>query len=487
MVKFKNGLFKGFEINDVFGDIADHEYIDPPYPQKELLDGPFYQGYTFRDANFEANFPETAEEILKMYRLTDMQTNIDGVFAVNLNILEDVLEIIGDIEVEGLTFTAENSFELLEFSLNNIDYHNVEEIKNRKGILKPLGVAMIKKAVFSPLKWRDLSDMVVKNLNEKNIQLHFFNTGLQNKIDDKGWSGVWPEPKGDFLAVVEANLAGLKSDRYIKRDVDYRLQFWENIETGDYSLNGTVTITMEHVGDYNVPISGLYNGYIRLYMPKGTLLKDSNVDVNQVQDDNYSVYGDIVSLKPGERKTLTFNVELPNRIFNGEDYHLDIVKQSGTFTDNYSVVIEAPQGVILTSNNFETREHFAMWQGVLNKDLSLDFKVLPDELGPRIAYTEMRSLEEILIVFNERMAESVLTEPLNITLEDLDITDPEHHDTISIKNARLDYRDLYLEISGMTNQPEEFYQLTIKSAYDVHGNPVQPTPKKITLVQRLTN
>jgi len=485
IAQFKNGFFKGIEINDVFGDITDHEYLDAPYPQKQLMDGPFYQGYTFRDANYYADFPQSVSELMRVYRLTDTETNFDGVIAVNLKNLEDLLDILGKVKVWDYEFTSGNVFELLEFSLHNIDYHNVEEVAERKNILGPLAKELIKQSVFSPLKWREISDMVVRNLNEKHIQLHFFDSSLQNAIHSKGWSGTWPEPTGDFLAVVEANLGGMKSDRYIKRDVNYRLQIWENPEHNNYSLIGKVIVDMEHFGNHNVPISGLYKGYLRIYVPKGSELQKSNVDNQKEELSVYTSFGTIVQMNPGERKTIEFEYLLPGTLFNGRDYHLDIPKQAGTDADNYSVIIDAPQGLIIESDDFESRENYAIWEQGLVRDTSLDFEIIPDKIGPRIAYSNIEDLNKILVVFNERVDPAILSDPLNYIIEDTNEADSSVTDTIKIKSLKVELRDLWIEIDGMTEQFEEFYKLTIKNGFDLHGNSIEPSPKEITLVQRL--
>jgi len=482
VLHFKNGLFNNIDIKDVFGEIANHKYIDPPYPQKNLLDGKFYQGYTFRDANYYADFPETVTELMKMYRLTDNKTQLDGIIAVNLNVMEDLLNILKYIRVGDLQFTSENIFELLEFSLNNIDYHNIQEIAQRKNILAPLAKALIKKTIFSPFKWRQISDMVVENLNKKNIQLYFFNQSLQEKINQKKWGGAWPKTNDDFLAVVEANLAGMKSDRYIKRNIKYRLQIWE--EKGRYTLTGTTIVEMEHFGDYNVPISGNYQGYLRIYLPKGANLIKSNVDTHNDSTSKHAVFGTIVKLKPGEHKRIEFKYSLPSSIFNGKTYNLNLVKQSGTTDDNYSVIIEAPQGTeIVKGSKFEGRENYAIWEGKLLKNISLKFNLLPDKLGPRIAYSKIDSLNKILVVFNERITPEILENLSNFTIEDTDKANIKIHDNIKIKNVHIDFKDLWIEIEGMTKQPKEFYKLTIKNAEDLYGNSMQPLPKSVTLVQ----
>jgi hypothetical protein len=483
IVKFKNGFFDEIEIQDVFGDISDHEYIEPPYPQKELLDGQFYQGYTFRDANWYPDFSQSVDELMKFYRLTDSETNFDGVIAINLKNLQDLLAILGEIKVWDYEFTSENVFELLEYSLHNIDHHNIEQLEQRKNILGPLAKELIKKSMFSPLKWRKISDMIVKNLNEKHIQLYFFKSSLQNAIDEKDWGGAWPKPTGDFLAVVESNLGGMKSDRYINRDVNYRLEIFENSKN-DYTLTAKTTVTMEHFGDYNVPISGAYSGYLRIYTPKGATLKSSNINVRTEKFSNYKVFGNIINLNPGESKTFEYIYELPQSIFEDKHYHINIPKQAGTDADNYSIIIEAPQGMIVHSDDFEYRENFGIWEGGLIQDISIDLNALADEIGPRIAYSEITDLNKITVVFNERV-DPRIAEKINLMIEDTDEKDKENHDNITIKSAEVNFRDLVIETEGMTEQFGEFYKLTIKNGFDLHGNFIEPMPKEITLVQRI--
>lgn len=484
VLKFKNGIFSGIEVKDVFGEIDDHEYIEPPYPQKQLLDGKFYQGYTFRDANYYADFPQSVAELLKLYRLTDSKTNFDGVIAVNLKVLEDLLDILNNVKVGDIRFTKGNVFEMLEFSLHNIDYHDTEEVAKRKSILGPLSKELIKKTIFSPLKWRDVSDMVVKNLNEKNIQLHFFNSSLQNAVFEKGWSGTWAKTDGDFLAVVEANLAGMKSDRYIKRDINYRLQIWEESKN-NYKLNAKVVVNMEHFGDYNVPISGKYSGYVRVYAPKGSMLKKSNVTTQKETSSDYAIFGTIVKLDPGQKQTLEFEYEVPSEIFKNNNYKLNLIKQSGTINDSYSIVVEGPQGMIIDSDDFEGRENYAIWEGNLLRDTVLEFNLLSDRIGPRIAYSNINNLGEILIVFNERIDPKIFEELANYEIADIDKTNKDMTDKITVKKARVDFRDLWLTVEGMTEQPEEFYMLMIAAGEDLHGNSIDPTPKEVTFVQRV--
>lgn len=342
-VNFKNGLFNDIEVNNLDESITDHEYIEPPYP----LTG----SYTFFDANYDPDFKNSANDLLEMYKLTNPDAEFDGVIALNVNVLKDVLDIIGDVEVNDEIINSATIFEKLENSDNET--------------LRDISKSIIAKSFWSILSWRNLSDMFVRNFNEKHIQLYVFDENLQEKLGNKGWSGVWPENfKGDFLATVEANLGENQINKYINRSLDYRLY---------YDYTGKVTYTIEHI-DRSLEAENYY-GYIRFYFPKKTELKSANVQIHYEENEDYYVAGSIVNLNPGDRKTIEITVELPDNIFDEDGYSLYIPKQSGTIRDSYSVIVEMPSGTEIESDSFEIHENIASWQGALFKDKLLELSI----------------------------------------------------------------------------------------------------------------
>ncbi len=124
-LSFFGGMPTGFKFEDVYGTIDDHAYQTPPYPMEELLGNDDYQGYTFRDANYYADFPKSADDIIRLVHLTRPHLPIHGVIAVDYSFLEDLFTVISSMEINGKVINSSNLFSVLEFSVNNIDRHNI--------------------------------------------------------------------------------------------------------------------------------------------------------------------------------------------------------------------------------------------------------------------------------------------------------------------------------------------------------------------------
>ena len=489
VAKFQNGFFTGIDVQDVYGAVDNHTYVEPPYPMKQLLANQFYQGFTFRDANYWADFPKSAQELMQMLHITQPKLQIDGVIAVNYSFLEDLLGAVGPIDVDGKTFTQDSLFGMIENQVNDIDRHNVADLQNRKSILKDFAERLLKKIVLSPLKLRKVSDTIVHSLATKEIQLYFGNSSLQKMAQDNGWSGQWPQTlNGDFLAVVEANLGGMKSDRYIQRLVKYHVTEQDNPETGGKDLIAEVTIDIDHYGVEDVPLNGEYTGFFRTYVPRGAKLLDSQSDDPKslwTQDDGlYTVFGNVVRLSPGKHTELYYKYQLPSTVMQNDQYNLFIPKQSGTDQDYYTVIFEAPEGLNISSPNFTPKENTGIYQQELLGDTWLSLNVLPDKLPPNVIYQAIEAMNKITIVFNENVSNSSAED---YDLKDLNVSHPEATDYLQLDHIEHQGKTVILYTKNMTSQPEEHYQVTMKNLSDEHGNIIDPNPKTITVIQRLGN
>lgn len=335
ILNFKNGFFAGIDRSNALSKLDASELSNP-------------------------DFVKTAEKISEIYELAENEVAPNGVFSIDIAVLEDLLEIVKKVNVAGISITRETA---------------VEAIGSGEIELYALTSSLLTKAMLNPLVWRDTSDMIVKNLREKHIQIYFVNEQLQKAMEEKGWNGSWPKPEGDFLAIIESNLSETKSDRYIKRSVKYRLEIQESGENS-YNLLGKVIIDLEHFGDFDDTISGILSGDFRIYLPHGTKLTKSNVGAKEINSDEFAIFETAVSLRPGQRQTLEYSIELPSEIFDGKHYHLDLIKQAGTDNDVYSIIIEVPGNFAVQSRYFDARENFAIFEGPLNRDRSLDFEII---------------------------------------------------------------------------------------------------------------
>jgi hypothetical protein len=493
VMDFKNGFPVAIDFQDVYGDIDDHEYISPPYPMDILLEegSETYAGHSFRDANYNPDFTDTVGEVLKFYHLTNPGKTIHGVFTLNFSVLEEIVGLYEPIKIDRHRLTQVTLFETLENSVSDIDHHNLEALATRKDIIQDFANVVIKKMAFNPFKWRQLSEVITRSLNEKEIMLSFTNSSLARKVDRFGWNGSFPDPDDkhstDVLAVNISNFGGMKTDRYITRDVHYSIEITDQRDNnGDPIAYADLDVTLRHRGDYNTPLSGEYKGYIRAFVPMGSELVESSTGASRQEFiTNYVGWGDTILMQPGDELSYSYRFKLDSQFFTDNEYQLRLIKQPGTSQDYYNVVVKSPVGKNLEGSRFDTRENVAFFQTTLEHDTDLSLKVLPDQQAPRVFWHEMTALNEIEIVFAETLDASTVEDPLNYVITDLDMNVPELTDQISIDFIQSEGGKIKIFTRGMDIQPEEHFLIQIRNIRDRSGNAIQPNPRTVTVVQRL--
>ncbi len=484
VIQMTAGFPSKIQIEDVYGSIDEHDYIEAPYPMEKLLANEWYRGYTFRDGNYSPNYPDTALELVKMYKQNRPDEHIDGVIAVNFSLLESLLETLGPIEVDGVYLTNDNLFEELTNQVNDVDKHNIDSLANRKSVLKPLSNAIIWKIILNPFKLRKISDVVTRGMATKELQLYFDNTVLQELAVKNRWAGQWPQQvEGDFLAVNEANLGGMKSDRYISRKVDYHVRISEEYFSDGTLPEANVSVELEHYGIENIPLSGPYTGYFRIYNHPEQSEQSYSLSAAGSEAGRSKPFEEIIKILPGEGKTITAKYHLTGQVIQDDVYSLYIPKQAGTAGDLYTVIIELPRGYRVESDNFKARENFGYYQGFLTKDLELNLKILEDTTPPRIVHQQNTQLNHISIHFNEDLNQDYANDPFSYEVTDLNIKNSATSDNLRIKNIETTSKDIQIYTTGQTKQHEERYSVRIKNLRDTHGNVL--SDREITVVQRL--
>jgi hypothetical protein len=187
---------------------------------------------------------------------------------------------------------------------------------------------------------------------------------------------------GDYLMFVDANLAALKTDQYVKRGVTYQLAFNNK---GD--LIAKATMNYQNNGSFTWK-STRYRTYTRLYVPKGSKLINTvgsmSADKSVVpgktdvfEDLGKTVFGAFISIEPGKSGSLSFEYQLPDSIkemiLNG-NYDLLIQKQAGTTGHALSLGLNF-QDKIKDAVPAEEKKDWGNNSYVLNTDLSVDREV----------------------------------------------------------------------------------------------------------------
>lgn len=484
ILKFRHGIPAGIEFSDVYGDIDDHDYVEPPLVLGALLNGEGYQGHTFRDANFDPDLTISKEDLLEFYALSYPDTRIDGVIAADFTMLENLVELYEPMFVEGFELTHDNLFETLSTAVSDIDRHNEEALANRKNVTSPIVKKVIKKSVILPWRLNKFLKVVEQGFNEKHVLANFNRRRLSRAYAKRGWDGSLPNPdRGDALIINDSNYGGMKSNRYITRDVQYELEVSDARDVlGNPVVTGNLQITLSHEGIWNIPLSGPYTGYLRALIPLGSDVVQGS-SVTETRED-FEVLGELVELAPGESVTYNYTFVLPEHVWDDGVYTLDLHKQPGTDADHYRVIVKVPQGKSVKAEGFDVRENVAFFETNLLEDEMLSFAVLPDSNPPRIVSHELTALNEITIVFNEAVGVDHAGDPLKYQITDTNYTNGNQTDPLLIENIRVDGAAVIITTSGMSVQPEERYAVELRGLKDLSGNTIEPSPRTITVIQR---
>jgi len=305
--------------------------IDPPKP---IYDHLKVDRWFFRDSNWSPDFGVDGQRAIDFYRQESSdETPIDGVVAITPTVIENVMKITGPITVNNITFTAENVTEKLEYE---VEYGYDDKgiiFAERKQIISPFMLLLmdkVKSTIFFNIK--DYLNLFNKMATEKQVLVYVTDQDLQKEMENKKWAGKVVEVNGDYLMWVDANLAALKTDWIMQRNLHYSF-------SPDVSGRMLAKAEMEyiHKGKFDWRTTR-YLTYARIYVPLGSELKlVEGVKVGEIADEGEELgkkwFGIFTSIEPGKTKTLSFSYLLPEKIseqLRNNNYSLLIQKQAGT-------------------------------------------------------------------------------------------------------------------------------------------------------------
>ncbi|RJR31323.1 DUF4012 domain-containing protein [Candidatus Parcubacteria bacterium] len=360
LIDLKDGKIKNLEVpGGGTYDLQGQLKVAVSSPQPLTLINPRWE---FQDANWWPDFPTAAKKIIWFYENSDGPT-VDGVVAINSNVMEDLLEITGPVFLPAYTRTiTAGNFEMETQKIVEIEYDRTEnKPKEFIGDLAPI--------IFDRLSKLDQSGFVkllqvlYNNLQAKNIQFYFSDEDLENLARQLNWAGQMAQNDGDYLSVISTNIAGAKTDAVIDTSIVHEVKV---------AKDGTATVTLKITKKHNgVSGDNIFTGvgnndYLRIYTPQGSRLvkasgfsrippelfeegsyeKDvaiaavensmkkepvSNMDI--YDEFGKTVFANWLSIKPGEEKSVTVEYELPHK-FSGR-YSLLLQKQSGKDSINF--------------------------------------------------------------------------------------------------------------------------------------------------------
>lgn len=380
ILKIKDGDILSFNTHDIYHldmPVENKMNIEPPEPIKKYLNRRWY----LRDANWSPDWPAAAKTIEQFYQKesglnaqAEKIPEFSGVLAITPKLITDFLKITGPITVEAQAYDQNNFQDLLQYRVEKGYLVLAVSAWQRKEVIGQIAEKLkIKIFDLPPERWPEIINATINNLTEKNLLLYLTDSQLEGIAAQNGWAGEIKNYYGDYLMVVDANLAALKTDAVMSRRLNYKVS---EMASG---LMAKLTLDYAHNGPPDWKTS-VYKSYTRVYAPLGSqLTKISGYEAKEIDtgsEAGKTWFGFYLTVEPGKIKSLTVEYKLPSAIKLNNNYGLYIQKQPGKELDNLTVdlswqnIVKSYSPASLSMQKISPVR--VKWEGDLNIDRSFN-------------------------------------------------------------------------------------------------------------------
>lgn len=311
-----------------------------------------------RDMNISPDFPTSAQLFLDAYKkATGSKDKIDAVVGLDLDVLVDMVKVLGRIGVSGFgNFSADpdkrcDGCAQIIYQLEYIADKPKSYIDtDRKGFLGPLMNSLLSNAMGSEKsKIAPLAQAMLKDVNQKHVLFYFTDTEIQSAAESANIAGkiTQTDANTDYLHLNDANFASAKSNLFITQKIKHE------IISDNGKVNHKVTVTYTNpskASNCNLEKGDLclnaakYRDWFRFFVPKGsTLTKMTGSEVEPVLYEELGkqvfegFYGDKYPLYA--ESSLKTSVQYTSSIPASSNYTLLLQKQPGTKAIEYQLVV----------------------------------------------------------------------------------------------------------------------------------------------------
>jgi hypothetical protein len=324
--------------------------VPAPEPIKKYL--PLVYNWNLRDMNLSPDFKTSMDTFTTYMKESSVAPEYDAIIAIDTEVPVRILKVLGPIGVSGYggKFSAENDPRCdcpqVIYELENIITKPTYEIREgRKSILGPLMNSMLANMMGSPkAKWAEFFNIFTESIEQKHLLMYFKDENKQHAAEVLGSAGRILSYDGDYLHINDTNFAGAKSNLFVESEV-----------TQDVNINDDGSATKKLVITYKNPrkgdncnleagllcLNGILRDWIRLYVPKGSVLKAGRgfeADMITSEDLGYTVLEGFFTLSPQSVKKLEVEYTIPAGTVDG-DYKLLIQKQPGVDPVKHTITV----------------------------------------------------------------------------------------------------------------------------------------------------
>ena len=344
--------------SDIYG-------LDDTIPNKQKAPRPILEYlpkvplFNLRDSNLSPDFVKSMETFMTLYNKSS-GPSVDGIIALDTHALIGAMNILGDMTVDGTTFTTKTDprcgcpqaiYELEAIADTPVQadfrYVNLYAVNAaRKNIIGDLMYAIMNKAFSSSPKlyWGPLFQEMISQTSQKHIFYYVFDKNAQKGLEALNVSGRIVPFEGDYLSINEANFGGAKSNLFTTEQVSQNY-----VLNSDRTITKTVTINWENpyppsdcnLERGNLCLNAVLRDWIRIYTPLGSkMISSQGSEVKMISYDELgkTVFEGFLTIRPKGTATFTISYQLPFKLDKNSPLPVLIQKQGGTPGFNYTIL-----------------------------------------------------------------------------------------------------------------------------------------------------
>jgi len=334
-----------------------------------------------RDTSWFTNYPTAALYAETMYSYVNSHS-VDGVIAFDQQFLVEILDAVGPIKLEGVSYQIDSS--------NVIAYMRAaktptaSDLASNLTITKPIFINKIADAIVEKIFNGDipperLITLLLKTLNERHLLLKIDSPSVTAMLTNYRWDGAIHPQAGDFLMVVDTNVGFNKTNALVQSTLVYDIDLTKPTSplgslTVFHKNNAPAVICKQYAKmippeESFYPMSDCYWNYLRVYMASGAKLieatpqyvpaiwmiikQDVPARVDNLDEgiEGIQAFGTLQVVPGGESVATSFRFTLPASIVQsgtGQSiYHLLVQKQPGTQAVPFTLRVHLPNNAII--------------------------------------------------------------------------------------------------------------------------------------------
>ncbi|MEO6511423.1 MAG: DUF4012 domain-containing protein [Nocardioides sp.] len=325
----------------------------------KVAGNPFHNGkLRLSTSTYAPDWSVSGEELLRGWeRRTGQKT--DGLIAVDVVALADMLRITGPVETE-LYGTLDSS----NFTQKLVgDYDTYPDSEARHSLNLSI-VPVFANRLLNAGQGLEKIESIRDSARARHFAMWMRDPDLQTAVADIGLAGVLSETKNDYVAVFNQNTNISKSDYWQRRSVTSKVQLRED---GSAEVELTVSVFNDSPPYganqiYGDPRGGSsrtrWNGMtVGVFLPEGVKISSAIVAGGPVGTETFDYYGRPYKLlrlvlPPGETREATLVYDVPEAARAPGDgtltYRLDLTPQGLVTPEAVSVTVHWPQGYDVT-------------------------------------------------------------------------------------------------------------------------------------------